>query len=298
MPKVPYPKQIQTFANQIGILKQRGMTFADEAAAEAWLHRVSYYRMSGYWYPLLADRVNHTFKPGATFEQAVSLYEFDSRLRELVFRNIGRIEVAVRTQMAYVMSMAKGGTWFADASLFNNTAQHAKTLQSITDEYHRSDEQFVRSFKRKYSDPLPPSWMTLEVTSFGTMSILYQYLKPGIPKRDVAAVFGVSDTVFASWLHTLVYVRNICAHHARLWNRTLGVRPLMPRHPRNTFIAQPATGTQRVYFVLAIIRYWLNVINPQNTLTHDLQLLFSKFPSVHAGALGFPQNWEQETLWQ
>ena len=133
MPKVPYPKQIQTFANQIGILKQRGMTFADEAAAEAWLHRVSYYRMSGYWYPLLADRVNHTFKPGTTFEQAVSLYEFDSRLRELVFRNIGRIEVAVRTQMAYVMSMAKGGTWFADASLFTNTAQHAKTLQSIAD---------------------------------------------------------------------------------------------------------------------------------------------------------------------
>lgn len=214
MPKVPYPKQIQTFANQIGILKQRGMTFADEAAAEAWLHRVSYYRMSGYWYPLLADRVNHTFKPGATFEQAVSLYEFDSRLRELVFRNIGRIEVAVRTQMAYVMSMAKGGTWFA------------------------------------------------------------------------------------SWLHTLVYVRNICAHHARLWNRTLGVRPLMPRHPRNTFITLPATGTQRVYFVLTIIRYWLNVIDPQNTLTHDLQLLFSKFPSVHAGALGFPQNWEQEQLWQ
>lgn len=131
--------------------------------------------------------------------------------------------------MAYVMSMAKGGTWFADASLFNNTAQHAKTLQSIADEYHRSDEQFVRAFKRKYSDPLPPSWMTLEVTSFGTMS---------------------------------------------------------------------ATGTQRVYFVLAIIRYWLNVIDPQNTLTHDLQLLFSKFPSVHAGALGFPQNWEQEQLWQ
>ena len=110
MPKVPYPKQIQTFVSQIGILKQRGMTFADEAAAEKWLRRVSYYRMSGYWYPLLADRVNHTFKPGATFEQAVSLYEFDSRLRELVFRNIGRIEVAVRTQMAYVMSMAKGGT--------------------------------------------------------------------------------------------------------------------------------------------------------------------------------------------
>ncbi|MBR1395893.1 MAG: Abi family protein [Prevotella sp.] len=72
MPKVPYPKQIQTFANQIGILKQRGMTFADVAAAETWLRRVSYYRMSGYWYPLLADRVNHTFKPCVTFEQRFS----------------------------------------------------------------------------------------------------------------------------------------------------------------------------------------------------------------------------------
>jgi len=98
MNKVSYPKQIQTFASQIGILKQRGMAFADETAAETWLHRVSYYRMSGYWYPLLADRMNHTFKPGTTFEQAVNLYEFDCRLREIVFRNIGRIEVAVRTQ--------------------------------------------------------------------------------------------------------------------------------------------------------------------------------------------------------
>ena len=104
--------------------------------------------------------------------------------------------------------------------------------------------------------------------------------------------------MFASWLHTLVYVRNICAHHARLWNRTLGVRPLMPRHPRGTFIAQPTIGTQRVYFVLAIIRYWLNIIDPQNTLTLDLQQLFSMFPNVHVGALGFPQNWEQEPLWQ
>jgi abortive infection bacteriophage resistance protein len=298
MSKVPYAKQIQTFASQIAILKQRGMAFADEAAAEAWLRRVSYYRMSGYWYPLLADRLNHVFKLGTTFEQAVSLYEFDSRLRRLVFTSIGRIEVAVRTQMAYVMSMAKGGTWFADASLFTNVQQHAKTLQSIGDEYQRSDEQFVRAFKRKYSDPLPPSWMTLEITSFGTMSIIYQYLKPGVPKRDVAAVFGVSDTVFASWLHTLVYVRNVCAHHTRLWNRTLGVRPLMPRRPRGTFIAQPASGTQRVYFVLAIIRYWLNIIDRQNTLTQDLQQLFADFPSVHASALGFPRGWNQEPLWQ
>ncbi len=297
MKKIPYSKQIQTFAGQISILKQRGMVIANENDAEAWLRRVSYYRMSGYWYPLLADRENHIFKTGSTFEQARMLYEFDSHLRKIVLSCIEPIEVAIRTQMAYVMSMAYDGYWFENASLFCHQAKHTKTIVSIQDEYLRSDEQFVRSFRWKYSNPLPPSWITLEITSFGTMSILYQNLKPGLPRRDVAAAFGVSDTVFASWLHTLVYIRNICAHHARLWNRTLGVRPLVPRHPRNTFITQSVTNTQRVYFVLAIIRYWLNIIAPDNTLPQDLINLFENYPDVNPGALGFPSNWQQELLW-
>ena len=298
MNKVPYTKQIQTFAAQISILKQRGMTFCNETDAEAWLKRVSYYRMSGYWYPLLADRENHIFKQGATFEQAVMLYEFDSHLRRVMSSYLERIEVAVRTQMAYVMSMAKGGHWFEDATLFSNVQTHTKTLQSVMDEFNRSDEQFVRAFKRKYSDPLPPSWMTIEITSFGTMSILYQQLKPGLPKRDVASAFGVSDTVFESWLHTLVCVRNNCAHHARLWNHTLGVRPLMPRSPHYSFIPQPASGTQRVYFILAIVRYLMNIIDPKNTLSQDIAQLFDENPLVYPGALGFPKDWQNEPLWQ
>ena len=298
MNKVIYSKQIQSFANQIGILKKRGMTFANESQAEEWLKRVSYYRMSGYWYPLLADHENHIFKPGSTFEQACLLYSFDSQLRRLILSYIEKIEVALRTQIAYVLSMSKGGNWFEDASLFSNQIQYAKSMQSIHDEFNRSDEQFVRAFKRKYSNPLPPSWITLEITSFGTMSIIYQNLKPGLPKRQVATAFGLSDTVFVSWLHTLVYIRNICAHHSRLWNRTLGVRPLMPRRTNNTFILQPACGTQRIYFVLAIIRYWLNIIDHHNTLTQDITQLLDAYPSVSPSAMGFPIAWQQESLWQ
>lgn len=298
MNKVPYIKKNQSFASQISLLKQRGMTIINDNEAETWLRRVSYYRMSGYWYPLLADRENHIFKAGATFNQACYLYEFDQKFREVVFNYIGRIEIAVRTQMSYVMSMANDGYWFNDKTLFSRNDQHIKSLQSITDEFQRSDEQFVRAFRNKYSNPLPPSWITLEVTSFGTMSILYQNLKPSLSKRAVAAVFGVSDKVFSSWLHTLVYVRNICAHHARLWNRTLGVRPLMPRHPRNTFIAQPQSGTQRMYFVLAIIRYIMNLIEPNNSVLRDIKQLFALYPNIPLRAIGFPDSWEQESLWQ
>ena len=296
--KVPYTKQIQTFADQIKLLKQRGMKFGSETKAEAWLRQVSYYRMSGYWYPLLADREHHIFKPGTTFENAVRIYEFDSRLRRLVMSYIEQIEVAVRTQIAYIMSMASDGFWFEDAALFSNAGLHAKTLQSISDEYNRSDEQFVKAFKSKYIEPFPPSWMTLEITSFGTMSILFQQLKPGHPKRDVAAAFGVSDIVFASWVHTLVYVRNICAHHARLWNRSFGIRPLMPRNPRRQFISLPASGTQRIYFALSIIRYFLNIINPQNDFKSKIYTLLSEYPEINPSAMGFPQGWDNEPLWR
>lgn len=274
------------------------MTFGSEPEAEKWLKQVSYYRMSGYWYPLLADKEKHIFKSGTTFEQAKTLYEFDCRLRHLVMTYIEIIEVAVRTQMAYILSQAHNGLWFEDATLFSNVVQHAKTLQNISEEYNRSDEQFVKAFQCKYSDTFPPSWITLEITSFGTMSILYQQLKPGLPKRNVASFFGVSDTVFVSWLHTLVYVRNICAHHARLWNRVFGIRPLMPRHTRRTFIQIPTSGTQRVYFTLAIIRYIINGIDPKNTFGTELKKLIAKYPTINPSSMGFPNGWEQEILWQ
>lgn len=149
MTKVPYTKQIQTFADQIGILKQRGMVIVNENDAELWLRKVSYYRMSGYWYPLLADRKNHIFKSGSTFEQARMLYEFDSCLRQIVLSCIERIEVAVRTKMAYVMSMAYNGYWFENVNLFCHQSQHTKTLSSIQDEYHSqylcSPRPFVES---------------------------------------------------------------------------------------------------------------------------------------------------------
>jgi abortive infection bacteriophage resistance protein len=99
------------------------------------------------------------------------------------------------------------------------------------------------------------------------------------------------------WLHTLVYIRNICAHHARLWNRILGVRPLIPRHPHHPFISTSLADTQRIYYVMAIIRYWINILEPGNNMTQNLKMLFDNYPDIFPGALGFPCNWQQEPLW-
>lgn len=298
MARVPYPKTIKTFDQQIAILKSRGLCFNDEARAKQLLQNISYYRMSGYWYPLLSDKQNHIFKAGTTFEQAYSIYKFDAKLRTLILSEISKIEVAVRTQIAHIMSHAHGGQWFTDSSLFKNPAKHAKTLSKIDEEYSRSDEDFVTAFKAKYSDHFPPSWITLEITSLGTLSLLYSNLKDGQCKRDIANYFGVADTVMVSWLHAITYIRNICAHHSRLWNKILGIRPTVPRRTHNPFVQIPASTNRKVYFILCMITYLLDIINPSNTLRDRLRDLFIEYPNIDLAAMGFPSNWQNEPLWR
>lgn len=298
MNKVHYSKQLISFTDQITLLKKRGLSFNDEVKALHLLQNISYYRLSGYWYPLLADKQNHIFKPGSTFEVAYKIYKFDSELRKMIMAELEKVEVAVRTQVTHILSLQYGGFWFGNDSLFVNADRHAKALMKIEEEYRRSDEAFITSFKAKYSDPLPPSWMTMEITSFGTLSILYNNLLPGRAKRNIAAYFGLADTVFASWLHSIVYIRNICAHHGRLWNKILSVRPLMPRSPRNPFIPLPASGTQQVYFVLCMIIYLLNIINPNHSFVKRFKDLLNRYPMIDVEAMGFPMEWEKENLWQ
>ena len=130
-------------------MKNRGLIIEDEPKALHLLEVVSYYRLSGYWHPLLADKQNHLFKSNATFETAFSIYKFDRELRLLILRELEKIEVAVRAKMIYVLSQSLGQFWYFDSANFSNPIKHADTLSKIGTEYARSDEEFVQAFKTK-----------------------------------------------------------------------------------------------------------------------------------------------------
>lgn len=154
--------------------------------------------------------------------------------------------------MAYTLAEEIDIYWFSDSANFTNPAKHAATVSNLKAELDRSDDDQILRFKNTYSDPYPPAWMTLEVSSFGTLSMLFKLLKPSLTKRKIANFYGISDSVFESWLHSIVYVRNICAHHSRLWNKTLRIQPLFPRKMAHTFISSPVRS-DRVYYVLCIM---------------------------------------------
>jgi len=298
MHKVPYNKPALSYADQLEKLKQRGLIVKDEPFFLDLLEKKSYFRLSGYWYPLLSDKVRHIFKPGADFDTAYNIYLFDRSLRQLVVKELEKIEIAIRAKMIYVFSHQFGPYWYTEPSNFKNLQVHSDIILKITEEYNRSDAQFIKAFKRKYSNNLPPSWTTFEIISFGSISRLFAEINPGKSKREVAEYFGLDDKTLVSWLHGLVYVRNVCALHSRLWNRIMRIQPVKPLTPKNQWLRNPSVANNRTYYVLSMIIYLLISINESNSMVSDFKGLLAKYSNIYPGAMGFPADWEKEILWQ
>jgi abortive infection bacteriophage resistance protein len=298
MDKPFFDKPPLTYEDQIELLKSRGLSIQDEEKALHILQVISYYRLSGYWFPLLEDKVNHKFKSNAEFETAFNLYKFDREFRLLILGELEKIEVAVRGQMIQQLSLKISPFWFEDKAQFKNAYTHNKTIDKIRDELKRSDEEFILKFKEKYQNDFPPSWMTLEVTSFGSLSVLFSALNPGRVKRNIANYFGLDERTFQSWLHSIVYLRNVCAHHSRLWNRDIRVKPQIPDNPKKQWLNNTDLENDKVYFLLSMILYLIQTINPKNSITSRFKSLLVKYPNVDVKAMGFPDNWVEETLWK
>jgi abortive infection bacteriophage resistance protein len=303
--KMLYTKATITIAQQIAQLKQRGLQISDEESAHHFLSHISYYRLAGYWWPMQSDKTNHVFKPNSRFEDVIALYNFDRELRLLLFDVIERIEISLRTQMIYHLSHEFSPWWFQDSTIFINSMELVKSLASIEEELERSKDIFIKEHKRKYKgdERFPPAWKTLEITTFGTLSKLYGNLKPTVQSKDkIAAAFNtVNHTYLPSWLQSIAQIRNICAHHGRLWNKNLPGKPNLlskPPAPWLTHHIPKANEHHMLYIHLSCMKYLLDVSSPGHHFHTKLVALFEKYKNIDLKALGIPAEWLQEPLWQ
>ena len=285
------------FDEQIDLLESQGLIIDDRQKARQILRNVSYSRLKAYMVPLMTERSPRKFREGATFNDVYTLYGFDRRLRELVFHEMEKVEISVRTRIAYATAGADGGYWYTSPEYFRSPREHRSLLDRIKGEVKRADNDAIKRFYEKYSNELPPCWMALEATSMGTLSLIYEDLRPGATKRQIADYYGLPDTVFISWLHHLVYVRNICAHHNRLWNKNLSISAVIPGSPRKCFPPQEMLRPQRVYTTLCILKYLQDTVKPTNTFAARLRTLIDNYPTVDISQMGFPDSWRDFKFW-
>lgn len=297
-----YSKPPKTYQEQLDLLSKRGgLIIEDHEKAIHLLKNLNYYRLSGYLYPMLKDpKEDHKFKAGSTFENAFKIYCFDRELKQLINGEIEKIEVSFRSKITYVLSHKYDAFWYTYEGLFKDTSIHSKSLNATYKMAKESTEDFARKFNKNYINTHLPSWMALELVTFTHLSVLYSNIKDSSAKTDIAASYGLSTPIMENWLKILTYTRNICAHHSRFWNRRLAYS--MPK-PRKKFdydwIDMSGVSKNSSYAYISIIKYLINVVNPNNTFTEKLVKLIEKYPNIdiHKG-MSFQMDWKEQPLWR
>jgi len=294
---IPFAKPATTFPQQVSLLKQRGMTIDDSAEAEFYLRHLNYYRLGAYWLPFESDHTSHQFRSNTHFNDVLNLYIFDRELRLLVLDAIERIEVSVRCQWAYCLAHNHGTHAHLDATLAFNRGFWQSNLDKLTSEVQRSDEVFIKHLLATYSEPLPPVWAVCEVMSLGLLSRWYNALKPMRTRRAIASVYGLDERVLQSWLHHLSYLRNLCAHHSRLWNRDFPITPEIPKNKPARLNGEFIAGSRRIYNTCIILLHFMNIIAPQHHWRPRFKALVAQH-NINVHSMGFPNDWEQCPVWQ
>ena len=261
-----YTKSPLTFKQQLQQLKDRGLAIDDDKLALFHLKAISYYRLSAYWYPFRKIEQDGTksdyFVKGVHLNDVMILYEFDRRLRLLVMDAIERIEVQARSFFTYQMGHKYGMFGHTKASNFHPKFKHAPWLKNFEEETARTGDAFVTHYKNKYAGfPTLPIWIVTEVISLGGLSIGYKGSKHD-DKKIISDEFGLHHMCLGSLLHILTYIRNICSHHGRLWNKELSIRPR--RIKENLWNPLVTPRNDRIFYVLLILRFLLRKANVSN----------------------------------
>lgn len=298
--KSEYPKKVISFDKQIELLKERGLEIENIEVAKEFLRNISYFRLQGFWWEFQIDKKNHKFKEGVKFETIISLYTFDRKLRLILFDALERIEVALRTKLVYYPSIELDQWWFENEANFFSKDFHRELLIEIDKELDRTKEIFIKSHYGKYgNEHRPPAYKTLEVVSFGCLSKLYSNLNNNITaKNRIARELNLPNHNFLrSWLKTFNTVRNIIAHHSRLWNRNIDFPPKLLYKTEFDFIEEPENENS-IYHCMSCILYVLNKVSKGHSIKNRLISLIESTDFIDLSEMGIPDNWREQDIWK
>ena len=307
MPLQPFSKPASTYVEQLTKLTDRGMNIGDPELAKRWLKTVGYYRLGAYWLtfeqpPTNGQTRSKSFVQGTTFEEVVNLYTFDRELRLMVTEAIERTEIALRASWTYHVVNAYGAHAYLDETKFDFGLDYHQQVGRLSNQVRRSSETFVKHYRRSYFPPtLPPMWIVTELMTFGELSQWVSKTRDNTIKLNVARDLGFRNVeTLTGTIASLSYVRNICAHHGRLWNRRLVKRPPTMRfltHSLKLTQAQQNEVENTMYNILTILVYLLRKQSPDTSFAERISTLVASQPALVNGGMGIPANWQTLPIW-
>lgn len=294
-----YCKPAVPLCSLVHKLEKRGLAIQNKEYAVHALTFIGYFRLRGYCYPfykMTKDRKPlpispKTFLLNTSFEDIVSLYEFDRKMRLLIIEEIQQIEVGLRTCISEHMSIKYGPHWFMNLSVLRPSFQY----EGLRSRIKEAKELFITHYYENYQSPaLPPSWMVTEVLTFGAWSRLYADLFLSDQKAIAKRFLVKSPDVLCSWFHCLSHLRNLCAHHNRVWNRNFYA--FMPKTTGE--LQDHMLRKNTLYSRLCIIKFLSDKASFSTDFSERLMMLISNAPKiVTLEQMGFLENWSKTELW-
>ena len=285
MPELKNHQPPMTVDEQVANLREKGLIIEDVEYARSFLNDVSYFRLIKA-YSLGLKEKNGNYYNNIRFEDIVNLYLFNANFRQRLFSEIEKVEVNLRCRLSNYFCEKYGIFGYEDIGNFAiPTEIYSVFFNDIQREVARNSRApFVKNFQDNYIGGKVPLYALVELLSFGTLSKFYKNMK-NEDKKAVAAFFGVGYTYFESWIESIAYVRNICAHYGRLYNTKLAKTPKLYK--------QYNVGNSRIFATLLTLKHIL----PNDLHWHDfvqtVELLIEKYPSVNLRLIGFPHEWTE-----
>ena len=272
-------KKPATYAEQITQLKKHGCVIADENFCMNVLEEVGYYRLSAYFLPFKNDDGN--YKIGTTFERVYNIYEFDRKLRNLIFSAIETIEVSLKSRLSYFHSFKYGSLGYLDENSFNQKHDAEKFKETIDREIENNKKElFVKHHIENYDNKFP-LWVISELFTFGTLSYFYNDLTTA----DKKAFAGVHYKDMVSWLRCCTDLRNICAHYGRLYYRIFSAMP-------SGFNIKDSAKRRLWGAMLSLRELYPSTEKWNNEFLPAIEALFEKYTEdINLYHLAFPKDW-------
>lgn len=274
-----------TLPQQIELLESRGLIIKDKERARDILARLNYYRIiNAYSLGLYANPGQHLYQPGISLEQIYDIYEFDTKLRHIVFELVEYFELKFRTAISYYMANKFCATAYMRPELYSNEEFYHDFVSDLEREKKAQQRSLIVQHHNDHYDGHLPIWAMVEIVSFGTLSKLYKNLLPKY-QREIAKIYGTHPPLLSSWLNTFVLIRNICAHYGRLYNQNLTARPKIPRRG-------PQLNSYKVFSAIYLLYKYVDDSMLKLSLYYRLKNAVTLHSFIELDKIGFPNNWE------
>lgn len=277
-------KEPTTYEEQIVLLRHRGCIITDENKCREFLGQVRYYRISAYFLPFKNGDTDK-YLPRVTFEKIMHIYDFDRRLRHLIFAAIEDIEIYLRSALSYYHAHKYGAEGYLNGNTFSSKHNEQKFKDKLIREIENNkNASFVNHHIKQY-DGRFPLWVACELFSFGMLSYFYSDLKSQDAKILANELYHNIPKNIKSWLRCCTDLRNICAHYGRLYYRKFSAIPAA---------MELSTEQQRSLFGAILA---LRALHPcsqkwNNEFLEGTQALLEQYEEdIVLKHIGFPDDW-------